>query len=244
MTGITLEVCVDQIASLHAAVAGRADRIELCSALELGGLTPTAGLIGAAAKCDIPVFAMIRPRSGNFDYSPDELDLMIDDISMCADAGLAGVVFGAARSGALETTILERLVTAAGKLGTTLHRAFDTLADPLPAIEIAAELGFERILTSGGARTAEDGVSNIRKFVERADDNLSIMAGSGIGPGNVAKIIHLTGVREVHGSFSGKSPPHDPAIKQFGFAVHDRRTTADAVTIEQVRQRLTKSPPC
>ncbi len=237
MTCITLEVCVDSIASLNAAVAGKADRIELCSALELGGLTPAASLIGAGAQCGVPAYAMIRPRAGGFVYCAEELDLMADDIRICAKAGLSGVVFGAARSDTLDITALEKLRSAAGTMGVTLHRVFDTLSDPLSAIETAADIGIRRILTSGRATAADRSIERIRRYVDFAGDRLAIMAGSGIGPDNAAKIVRLTGVREIHGTFGQFDNRSDPVAEELGFAPGRRKTT-DAGTIRQVRRSL------
>lgn len=237
MTAIALEVCVDSIASLNAAVTGGADRIELCSALELGGLTPSAGLINAAAHCGIPVYAMIRLRAGDFSYSAEEIDLMVDDVQICAEAGLNGVVIGAARTGQLNVTGLEKLCRAAGTMGVTLHRVFDTLSEPLRAIESASDIGIERILTSGGALAADQGIDQIRQYVDFAGDRLAIMAGGGITNGNARRIVMQTGVREIHGSFGSIDDPTDPAIEQFGFSSGPRRTT-DADTIRQIRRSL------
>lgn len=237
MTAIALEVCVDSIASLNAAVAGGADRVELCSALELGGLTPSASLINAASHCAIPVYAMIRSRAGDFNYSAGEIDLMVDDVQICAGTGLNGVVIGAARSGQLNVAGLEKLCRAAGTMGVTLHRVFDTLSEPLRAIQSAADIGIERILTSGGALAADQGVDQIRRYVDFAGGRLAIMAGGGITTGNARRIVMRTGVREIHGSFGGIDDPTDPAIERFGFSSGPRRTT-NANTIRQIRLSL------
>eukprot|EP01035_Chromulina_nebulosa_P053998 gene53998-biopygen38388 len=122
MADILLEVCVDDIAGLEAAIAGGADRIELCTALAIGGLTPSAGLMSAAQRSPVPCYAMIRPRSGNFVYSPAELDVMTNDIYFAASAGLAGVVFGASHlDGRLDTEALITLCNAVGTMPRTLH---------------------------------------------------------------------------------------------------------------------------
>ena len=194
MTGVALEACVDSVSSIKAAVEASADRIELCSALEVGGLTPTGSLMRYALRAGIPAHAMIRPRAGDFDYTYDEIDLMIDDIQECRRLGLAGIVIGAGQGGALDETAMARLVTASGSLATTLHRAFDTLTDPHRAIDMAADLGIARILTSGGARSADLGAAQIGEFVDYAGDRVSIMAGGGVGPGNVAGIVRQSRV--------------------------------------------------
>lgn len=218
---ITLEICVETMASIAAARAGGADRIELCSALALGGLTPSAGLIAAAAAQPLPCHVMIRPRGGDFAYDADEVAQMERDIAYAAGAGMAGVVFGAARDGALDRPVLDRLmacVRAAGRpLSTTLHRAIDTLDDPVAAIEVAADLGFDRVLSSGGATTALTGVETLRAMHERAAGRLKVMAGSGIDAGNVAALL-AAGVDEIHASCSSPRPSENAALHRLGFA--------------------------
>ncbi len=147
-----LEVCVGDPESLIAAIEGGADRIELCSALELGGLTPTPGLMALAARAPVPVYAMVRPRGGDFVFSSSEREAMRADIAGVRAAGLAGVVLGASPDGTLDGETLADLVQASAGLGTTLHRAFDLVPDIGDAVETAVALGFERILTSGRPR--------------------------------------------------------------------------------------------
>lgn len=198
---ILLEVCVDSVAGLDAAVAGGADRIELCAALSEGGLTPSAGLMHAAAKAPVPVYAMIRPRGGHFCFSAAEAQVMLHDIAAARAAGLAGVVLGAATpAGALDTALLAQLTAAAGGLGTTLHRVIDTVRDPAQALDQAMALGFERVLTSGGARTAPDGTAQIAQLVAQARGRISIMPGAGVTADTVAELVATTGVQEVHAS--------------------------------------------
>ena len=155
-----LEVCVEDIAGLKAAVEGGGDRIELCSALPLGGLTPSAGLMAAAARMPVPAYAIIRPRAGGFVYSADELDIMKRDIDATRTLGLAGVVLGASLpDGRLDVDTLSALTAHAEGLGKTLHRAFDLVPDVEEAVDVAISLGFEHILTSGGAKTAAEGLA-------------------------------------------------------------------------------------
>ncbi len=200
----TLEVCVDTPAGLAAALDNGADRIELCSALALQGLTPLPGLMAQAARASQPSYAMIRPREGDFVYGARDLDAMKRDIDAVRAAGLAGVVIGANRSsGELDVETLAVLIGHAAGLGMTLHRAFDLVPDFDAALETAIELGFERILTSGGARSAPEGIERLAALVARAAGRISIMAGAGVKPDNVADLIARTGVREVHGSCGG-----------------------------------------
>ncbi|WP_176080905.1 copper homeostasis protein CutC [Paraburkholderia tropica] len=198
---ITLEICVDSVDGLDAAVAGGADRIELCSALDLGGLTPTPGLIAAAAHAPIPVYAMIRPHARSFAWSPADTEAMLADIDAMRAAGLAGVVLGAARADRqLDVQMLAVLCERARGLGTTLHRVFDLVPDPARALEEAVALGFERILTSGGAARAADGIVALNALVRHAANRIGIMPGSGVDALNVAGIVRASGATQVHAS--------------------------------------------
>jgi copper homeostasis protein len=203
-----LEVCVDSPAGLAAALAGGADRIELCSALALSGLTPSPGLMALATQAPAPVYAMIRPRPGDFVYAARELDAMRRDIDAVRAAGLAGVVFGATtRTGAPDEAALAMLIGHAAGLGATLHRAFDLAPDLEAALEMAVGLGFERVLTSGGEVTALAGAAGIAKLVSQAAERIGVMAGAGVSAATVAEVIRLTGVAEVHASCSAPPPP-------------------------------------
>lgn len=200
---ILLEVCVDSPEGLLAAVAGGADRIELCSALAASGLTPAPGLMRLAAGVGIPVYAMIRPRAGDFRYAPAEVDAMLADIDAARAAGLAGVVFGASdAAGALHEPLLARLCAHADGLGTTLHRAIDVVPDVAAALEAAIGLGFERVLTSGGALTALEGAERIAGLVQQAAGRIGILAGCGVSARNAGEIVRRTGVTQIHGSCS------------------------------------------
>jgi len=228
-----LEVCVDGPAGLTAAVAGGADRIELCGALSVSGLTPTLGFMRLAATCATPSYAMIRPHPGDFRFTPAEVDLMYADIDAVREAGLAGVVLGASRAdGSLDETVLARLVAhAAGLgLGVTLHRAFDLVPDFPAALETAIGLRFERVLTSGGATTALKGLDTLRALVAQAGERISIMAGGGVTPANVHMLVDAAGVHEVHGSFSRKwRPTGGPdRLNALGFGLAEQAETDEA----------------
>lgn len=235
-TRIVLEVCVDDVVGLDAALAGGADRVELCSCLELGGLTPAAGLMAAAARLPIPAFAMIRPRAGGFTFGPREVEAMVRDIDAARAAGLAGVVLGAERGGQLDAPVLERLLREAAGLGTTLHRAIDLCVDRLQAIDVAVQLGFERVLSSGGARTAPEGLDSLQAMSERAAGRLSVMPGSGIHPGNVRAVLEATGAWEVHASCSLVSTSDAPLVA-LGFAGATGRYT-DAGRVEELSRMI------
>ncbi|MEO5805228.1 copper homeostasis protein CutC [Devosia sp.] len=226
-----LEVCVDSAASLAAAVAGGADRIELCSALELGGLTPTAGLMQQAAKLKIPTYAMVRPRGGDFVFSEGDVAVMLGDIDAIRAAGLAGVVLGASHvDGTLDGAVLGRLTRYAQGLGRTLHRAVDLVPDLAAAVETAVAHGFERILTSGGAATAIEGLEGLQNAIQAARGRISIMPGSGVTAANVERIIAATGAFEVHATCSVSRAGMGGKVVDLGFAGPTRRaTSADVV---------------
>lgn len=235
---VLLEVCVDTPAGLAAAIAGGADRIELCAALGLQGLTPVPGLMALAAKAPIPVYALIRPRNGDFSFDAREVDAMRYDIDAVRAQGLAGVSIGANRpDGELDLDVLEKLVEHSQGLGMTLHRSFDFVADQAAALEIAIALGFERVLTSGGALTALAGAEQLAALVRQADGRIRILAGAGVRASNVADLVRRTGVREVHGSFGGQIPGADPASKlgAMGFVPPELRDTDQQAVAEVAR---------
>lgn len=229
-SGPLLEICVDDVAGLDAAVAGGADRIELCSALGSGGLTPSHGFMAVAAKASIPVYALIRPRVGDFIYPAAEVSVMEADIAAARDVGLAGVVIGATTADAnLDADVIRRLVRAADGLDLTLHRAIDVVADMDAALELAVEVGFSRILTSGGARHAEEGMETLTKLASRSAGRISIMPGGGVRPQNAARLLALPGIRELHASCSEASAS-DARLVELGFSSETtRRTDADTV---------------
>ena len=237
-TRIILEVCVDDVAGLEAAIAGGADRIELCSALEAGGLSPSPGLLAAASTSPIPVFAMIRPRAGDFPFNERDVTAMLRDIDAVRSAGLAGVVLGAGLAdGSLDVEVLERLCRASAGLGKTLHRAVDLCPDQVAAVDIAIELDFDRILSSGGAPNAFEGLETLKAMNLAASGRLSIMPGSGITAENAASVVSVTGAREVHASCSSYEAWANKRIGAMGFAGKSRRYT-DVDKVARLRRVL------
>jgi copper homeostasis protein len=233
-----LEICVDDPGGIAAAVSGGADRIELCSALELGGLTPSAALIETAVRMGCPTHVMIRPRAGGFVLADGEAALMIEEIGLAIARGAAGVVVGALLpDGGLDRDALARFRDAAPDAAIVLHRAIDLVPDPVAAAGEAAALGFDKILSSGGAATAVEGMATLAAMVAEAGARLSIIAGSGVTPENVARLVAETGVREVHGSASRVGAEPDAATRRLGFATGPRRQT-DAAIVAQMRAAL------
>ena len=197
----TLEICAADIDSVHAAARGGAHRVELCCALSEGGLTPSVGMIEEALTVPgIKVNVLIRPRTGDFLYSEAELRTMLRDVTLCRKLGVNGVVFGALTpAGNVDITAYRRMAEAAGGLHKTFHRAFDMCRDPRQAVRDIIKLGFDRILTSGHALSAMDGVELIRRLQEEFPE-ITFIAAGGITPGNESEIVRLTGVREIHAS--------------------------------------------
>lgn len=228
---VLLEVCVDSSEGLAAAINGGADRVELCSALELGGLTPTPGLIGQATVSPIPIYAMIRPRPGNFVFAEADIDAMLREIDAVRSAGLAGVVFGAnLANGELDYSTLERLMRQCQGLGVTLHRAFDLVPDVDEAVTVAVELGFERILTSGRSLDALAGISDLEATYELAMGRIKIMPGSGINIGNAYLLMDRVPFDEIHSSCAVLTAPVSEAARRLGFETASRKqTSVDAV---------------
>ncbi len=196
-----IEVCIDNIETAKAVEKLGIDRVELCSALDLGGLTPSYGLIEALAEqTKLLVNVMIRTTPGDFVYSDEIIDIMLKDIEMAKVAGAHGVVFGCLTEfNEINHDQNELLISKAQDLGldVTFHRAIDFVEDPYQAMEVLIDLGFDKILTSGQAKTAFEGRETIRKMVKFANHRTGIMAGSGVNAQNVKEIAG-TGVDFIH----------------------------------------------
>ena len=198
---LTLEVCCAEVQSVRAAMEGGAHRVELCEALEVDGLTPSAEMMAEAIGLGIPVQVLIRPRQGDFVYDEAEVQSMLEGIRQAKRLGANGVVIGALKpDGSIDEETVRRLAAEAKGLSITFHRAFDVCARPMEALEQIIALGCHRLLTSGQAPTAEQGIPLIKRLVGQAAGRLSIMPGSGVNPGNARLILSETGAREIHGS--------------------------------------------
>ena len=198
-----IEACCPDLESVRAAVKAGAGRIELCEELGIGGVTPSEALLHQALEeaGNVPVNVLIRPRGGNFVYTPDEVEQMLRSIRMCRAAGANGVVIGALLAdGSVDTATVSRLVLEANGLDITFHRAFDESADLRQALEDIIGLGIKRILTSGGCPTAYLGRFVLRDLVHQAAGRITIMPGCGILPSNIDEIASITGAIEFHGS--------------------------------------------
>lgn len=201
MEQIKLEVCCGDMQSVLAAKEGGANRIELCQALEVDGLTPSAEMMAEAIGLGIPVQVLIRPREGDFVYDEVEVETMLKEIRLAKRLGANGVVIGALKSdGSIDEETIRRLVTEATGLSITFHRAFDVCSQPAEALEQIVSLGCHRLLTSGQALSAEQGIPLIKKLVEQSNGRLIIMPGAGVNQENARRIISETGAHEIHGS--------------------------------------------
>ena len=199
---IKLEVCCDSLDSVLSAVRGGASRIELCSALTEGGLTPSVGMVREALRISsVPINVLIRPRGGDFLYSPAEWQAMQEDVAAMRDLGVHGVVIGGLLAdGRIDEEHTAQLVEQAGSLSVTFHRALDMSSDPEAGIASLCEMGVHRLLTSGMAATALEGVARILQWQQQFGERLILMPGCGVNSTNVAEIVRRTGATEVHAS--------------------------------------------
>jgi copper homeostasis protein len=197
---LAVEVCVDSIESAIAAERGGAQRVELCSDLVEGGITPSAGLIATVRKkISIGLYTMVRPRAGDFYYDADEFAVMQRDVLMAKQLGADGVVFGILGIDAeVDITRTRQLVDLGRPMKSTFHRAFDMSADLQRSLESVIATGADRILTSGAKQTALEGTVMLRNLVEAAAGRVIIMACGGINAENVRVLVEKTGVREIH----------------------------------------------
>lgn len=231
MSGALLEIAANSVASALAAEAGGAARVELCSALEAGGLTPSHAAIAIAReRLTIPIHVLIRPRAGDFVFDDLECEVMRCDIEICRVLGCAGVVIGVLTAdGDVDAARCRALMDAARGMSVTFHRAFDFVRDPERALETVIALGCERLLTSGQAADALAGAATIRKLVDQARGRITIMPGGGIDAHNIAAIAQATGAREFHASAKVRVVDRMRHASLAGMGGGDWQTDADEV---------------
>jgi copper homeostasis protein len=234
---IIIEVPCGNIESVIAAKKGGADRIELCSALPLGGLTPTPGMLEEILEVSIIKFVMIRPREGNFVYSPAEFRSMLSDIELMKKAGAQGIVSGVLlKNNKIDLERTRELKDASRPMPFTFHRAFDLTPDPFRSLDELIEIKANRLLTSGQAIDAFSGKELIRKLVKQADDRLEIIAGAGINSENVLSIIE-SGIKEIHLSGKMKKEKMESNRIRMGY-IDESLYVTDEERIKMVRSKL------
>lgn len=237
-----LEVCTGDPEGLEEALRGGADRVELCSGLAEGGLTPSVAMIRYASK-RLPTNVLIRPRAGDFVYTSAELSVMAEDIDEAVKAGASGVVIGALTpDGHVDTLACRMLLDHAPGLENTFHRAFDVTADPEKALEEIISLGFARVLTSGCSPSALEGTGTIRRLHRQAAGRIKILAGAGVNPSNAAEILRRSEADELHASartLRKLAMAHEGNISM-GTAdtAGDSRPATDSTTVAAIRKAI------
>lgn len=197
---ILLEIAVDTLHDAAAAQYGGADRIELCSALDEDGLSPSEDLVRAVrAAVKIPIHTMVRPRVGNFCYSDEEFERMKAEIALFKSLGVNGIVLGILHADrTVDRTRTAELIRLAEPLGVTFHRAFDAAVDPFGSLERIVAAGAARLLTSGQQRTAPEGIEMIGRLIESARGRITIMPGAGINNRTIDGLLRDNRITELH----------------------------------------------
>ena len=199
---LEVEIAVDSLGGCEAAATGGAHGVELGSALEVGGLTPSSGLVELACeRSRLPVVVLVRPRAGDFVADRMEFETMALDVARAKQSGAAGVAIGLLRAdGSIDREGTAELIDRARPMRVTFHRAFDFARDPYRALDALLELGVDRVLSSGAAADAASGLELLAELVERAGDSLRVVPAGGIRPQNVGALLRRTGAREIHAS--------------------------------------------
>jgi copper homeostasis protein len=212
-----LEISVETLEAALAAQRGGADRVELCGNLNIGGVTPTVEMMWTVREqLHIPIFVMIRPRGGEFDYSEVEFAEMKRSIDKAKQAGMDGVVLGIlTKDRFVDIERTRELAAIARPLPATFHRAFDDCANPYEALEDVAQTGASRILTSGGAKTALEGAAPLAKLVAEGGNRITIVPGAGISASNIARVVKETRAKEFHSGLGTLLPYGSQDYKRF-----------------------------
>ena len=217
---IKFEICIDSVESGIAAEKGGAIRVELCDNLFETGTTPSAGMIEIVRKnVNIDLFVMIRPRGGDFLYTPYEIEIMKKDIEIAKELGADGVVFGVLnKDGEIDMKIMKELIELSRPMEINFHRAFDLTRDPYKSLEDLIKLGIDRVLTAGHENTVIEGIDTLKDLVEQAGEKISIMPGGNVTPRNIKKIIEAIGVSECHLS-ARKTIPSGMEFRKYGISM-------------------------
>ncbi|MEM9346758.1 MAG: copper homeostasis protein CutC [Planctomycetota bacterium] len=247
---VIFELCIaSEFDALCGAVKG-VDRVELNSALELGGLTPSIGMTERVVQKlgvqDIPVIAMVRPRPGGFAYDSDHLVVMRRDIDWLLEVGAHGVAFGILeRDGTIDVHKCAELIKPVVEAGreAVFHRAFDFVPDPTTGLEKLVDLGVHRVMTSGGKPSAIEGSAVIRSLIEQAGSRIEVLPAGGIRPQNVAELVRETYAKQVHAALRDDKPDRslssNPAIELNSAPIpRDRFMAADSTAVEAMVKAL------
>jgi copper homeostasis protein len=243
---ILVEICCGSLEDALEAERGGADRVELCSALFLGGLTPSFGTITEAkARLKIPVMVMIRPRGGGFCYSEPEMAVMERDTVLAVERGADGIVFGILHGdGSIDEERCTRLRKLVGDRQSVFHRAFDVTPDPFRSLDQLVAMGFTRVLTSGQEDTVPEGAPLIKRLIEYAGERIEVLPGGGIKPLNLRQVVESTGCKQIHLTAFKTQP--DTSVRgrpfvTFGGALYppeDQFQVADRYLVERVVRML------
>lgn len=244
MKNFQFEICTNSVESCIAAQEGGANRVELCAGIPEGGTTPSYGEIATAREVltRTKMHVIIRPRGGDFFYSPIEIKTMLKDIEIARQLGADGVVFGCLTAdGEVDLTVMQELMAASKGLSVTFHRAFDVCRDPRKALEQIVELGCDRILTSGQQATAETGIPLLKELQEQAAGRIILLAGCGVNEKNIHRIAEETGIGEFH--FSARESiksgmEYKNEAVSMGGTVHINEYERNVTTAERVKNTI------
>ena len=197
-----LEVCAQSYVSALVAEAAKADRIELCAALEVGGLTPSPSLMLAVRRdLTIPICVLVRPRAGDFFYTKEEFEIIKNDVIWCRDNGMDGVVVGCLdENNELDALKMKELARLAYPMEIVCHKAFDRTPTPSVSLDKLISWGYDRVLTSGGAKNVVEGSAELARLIKQAEGKIEILAGGGVRSENVVELVRNTGIQQVHSS--------------------------------------------
>lgn len=240
---VQVEVCVASVEEAEVAVSSGADRVEICSWLGCGGITPSSGLVDTIRNAvRVPVRVLVRPTPGGFQYSASETAVLLTDAEVFG-GGALGLVTGLLNAdGSIDAPIMRTLMSLAPESEITFHRAIDRSADPIRIFDTCLELGIDRILTSGGTTLAMDGVDVIQQLIRHAGERCAVAIAGGVRPENVVELVDRTGAQEVH--FAAQRPLNLPlhgASMSSSQAGVNFGTEPDRAKIEGVMNALLKA---
>lgn len=244
MKNFQFEICTNSVESCIAAQEGGANRVELCAGIPEGGTTPSYGEIATAREVltHIKLHVIIRPRGGDFLYSPVEIKTMLKDIEIARRLGADGVVFGCLTAdGEIDIPVMQQLMAASKGLSVTFHRAFDVCRNPHKALEQLIELGCDRILTSGQQANAEAGIPLLKELQQEAAGRIILLAGCGVNENNIRRIAEETGIGEFH--FSARESiksgmEYKNEAVSMGGTVHINEYERNVTTAERVKNTI------